>query len=49
MYDIIVQLIGDLPTEFEFIYSLLTLVLSTLIISLLFQIFYIPIQIVRGR
>ena len=49
MYDIIVQLIGDLPTEFHFIYSLLTLVLSTLIISFLFQLFYIPIQIMRGR
>lgn len=49
MYDIIVQLIGDLPIEFHFIYSLLTLVLSTLIISFLFQLFYIPIQIMRGR
>ena len=49
MYEIIVQLIGDLPTEFQFIYSILTLVLSTLIISFLFQLFYIPIKLVRGN
>ena len=49
MYDIIVQLIGDLPTEFHFIYSILTLVLSTLIISFLFQLFYIPITLLRSK
>ena len=48
MYDIVVQLIGELPTEFQFIYSILTLVLSTLIISFLFQLFYIPIKLVNG-
>ena len=47
MYDIIVQLIGDVPTEFHFIYSILTLVLSALVISFLFQLFYIPIKLVR--
>jgi len=49
MYDIIVQLIGELPTEFHFIYSILTLVLATLVISFLFQLFYIPIYLVRGK
>lgn len=49
MYDIIVQLIGELPQEFTFIYSILTLVLSTLVMSFLFQIFFISIYIVRGR
>ena len=49
MYDIVVQLIGELPTEFHFIYSILTLVLSTLVISFLFQLFYIPINLVRGN
>ena len=48
MYDIVVQLIGDLPTEFHFIYSILTLVLSVLVISFLFQLFYIPIKLVKG-
>ncbi len=48
MYDIIIQLVGDLPTEFHFIYSILTLVLSTLVLSFLFQLFYIPIKLVRG-
>lgn len=49
MYEIIVQIVGDLPTEFHFIYSILTLVLSTLIISFLFQLFYIPINLARGK
>lgn len=47
MYDMIVQLIGELPQEFTFIYSILTLVLSTLVISFLFQLFYIPINMIR--
>lgn len=47
MYDMIVQLIGELPQEFTFIYSILTLVLSTLLISFLFQLFYIPINMLR--
>lgn len=47
MYEIIVSLIGELPQEFTFIYSILTLVLSTLIISFLFQLFYIPINMLR--
>lgn len=49
MYDLVVELIGELPTEFTFIYSILTLVLSTLLISFLFQLFYIPINLVRGN
>lgn len=44
MYDLIVDLVGPLPTEYTFIYAILTLVLSTLIISFLFQLFYIPIK-----
>lgn len=47
MYDMIVQLIGELPQEFTFIYSILTLVLSALLISFLFQLFYIPINMLR--
>ena len=47
MYEIIVSLIGELPQEFTFIYSILTLVLSTLVISFLFQLFYIPINMLR--
>ena len=47
MYDIIVNLIGTLPSEFEFIYSILTLVLSTLLITFLFQLFYIPLNFLK--
>lgn len=47
MYDFIVDLVGTLPTEFEFIYAILTLVFSMLLLSFLFQLFYIPINMLR--
>ncbi|MGN1342157.1 MAG: hypothetical protein ACI4VL_02890 [Bacilli bacterium] len=47
MYDVIKELIGTVPTEFEFIYAILTLVLGLLLISFLFQLFYIPINLLR--
>lgn len=49
MYEIIQNIVGEVPTEFTFIYSILTLVVGFLIISFLFQLFYIPINIVRGK
>lgn len=49
MYEVVKQLVGDLPTEFEFIYSILTLLLSSLVITFLFQVFYIPLNLVRKR
>nr|DAX14941.1 MAG TPA: Preprotein translocase subunit SecE, Preprotein, archaeal, ribosomal, 50S, protein.0A [Inoviridae sp.] len=49
MYDIVKQLIGTLPTEFEFVYIIVTLVLAMLVISFLFSIFYIPINMLRGK
>lgn len=45
MYDFIVSLVGTVPTEFEFVYSILTLAMSTLILVFLFQLFYIPIKL----
>lgn len=48
MYDFIVELIGVLPTEFTFIYSILTLVMGVLLLSFLFQLFYIPLKLL-GR
>jgi len=47
MYELIQQLIGEVPSEFTFIYSILTLVLGLLIISFLFQLFYIPINLIK--
>lgn len=47
MYDIIVNLIGPVPDAFTFIYSILTLVMGTLIITFLFQLFYLPIKIIN--
>lgn len=49
MYDFIVSLIGTLPTEFEFIYSILTLVLGLLILTFLFQVFYIPLKLLERK
>lgn len=49
MYDIIVNLIGELPSEFTFIYSILTLVLSMLVITFLFQLFYLPIKLLGSK
>ena len=49
MYDIIVNLIGELPTEFTFIYSILTLVMGMLIITFLFQLFYLPIKVIGSK
>lgn len=46
MYDFIVDLIGVVPEEFEFIYSILTLVFAMLLISFLFQLFYIPLKMI---
>lgn len=47
MYDFIVELIGIVPTEFEFVYVIGTVVLSTLVLSFLFTLFYIPIMLIR--
>ncbi len=47
MYDMVTELIGELPTEFTFIYSILTLVISLLVISFLFQLLYLPINLLR--
>lgn len=47
MYQFIQDLIGTLPTEFSFIYAILTLVLSFLILSFLFTIFYIPVYLLK--
>lgn len=49
MYDIVKELIGALPTEFEFVYVILTLVLGFLLLSLLFSLFYVPMYLIRGK
>ena len=49
MYNVVVNLIGELPIEFSFIYSILTLVMGMLIIVFLFQLFYLPIKLINER
>jgi len=44
MYEVIQNLIGPVPEPFTFIYGILTLVLGLLLITFLFQLFYIPFQ-----
>lgn len=47
MYDFIVDFIGELPTEFTFIYSILTLVMGVLVLFFLFQLFYLPLKLIK--
>ncbi len=47
MYELVKSLIGVVPVEFEFIYAILTLVLGALLITFLFQLFYIPLKLVK--
>ncbi len=49
LYQLIVDLVGPLPTEFSFVYIILTLVLAMLILSFLFSVFYIPLNLVKGK
>lgn len=49
MYEVVENLIGPLPTQFEFIYAIVTLLIALLLISFLFQLFYIPIKLVNDR
>lgn len=48
MYDFIVDFIGTVPTEFTFIYSILTLILSIAIIGTFCSVFYFALRLLRG-
>ena len=49
MYDFVTDLIGDLPAEFTFIYAILTLVMSLLLVRFLFELFYIPLKLIERK
>ena len=49
MYEMIKELIGSVPAQFEFIYIMLVAILAMMLLSLLFSLFYIPIAMVRGK
>lgn len=49
MYEFIQDFIGVLPTEFEFVYTILTIGFSLLILSFLMNLFYIPLKFLGGR
>ena len=48
MYDFIVDLVGVVPTEFTFIYTILTLIMSICIIGSFCSIFYFVLRLIRG-
>ena len=49
MYEIVKNLVGEVPIEFNFIYSILTLVFALLVLSFLFSVLYLPIYLVKGK
>lgn len=49
MYDFITDLIGEVPSEFTFVYSILTVAMGILLLCFLFQLFYLPLKLIEGR
>lgn len=48
MYDFIVGLVGEVPENFEFIYVILTGILSIAVIGSFTSIFYFILRLMRG-
>lgn len=48
LYNFVVNFVGTVPSEFEFVYVILTLILSIIIFGTFSTLFYIPIRILRG-
>ena len=48
MYQFIVDFIGEVPEQFEFIYTILTLTLSIAILGTFTSIFYFILRLIRG-
>lgn len=47
MYDFIVDFVGTVPTEFTFIYTILTITLSIAILGTFCSIFYFILHLIR--
>lgn len=47
MYDFIVDFVGTIPTEFTFIYTILTLILSIAVLATFTSIFYFVLRFLR--
>ena len=48
MYEFVVSFVGELPEQFTFIYSILTLILSIMIFGTFSSLFYFVLRLVRG-
>ena len=48
MYDFIVDFIGEVPENFTFIYSILTLTLGIAILGTFTSLFYFILRLLRG-
>ena len=48
MYQFIVDFIGEVPTQFSFVYTILTLILSIAILGTFTSLFYFVLRLIRG-
>lgn len=47
IYDFVVSFVGEVPTQFEFIYSILTLIISITVFGTFSSLFYFVLRMVR--
>lgn len=48
LYEFVVSFVGEVPEQFEFIYSILTLIISLSVIGTFSSLFYFVLRLVRG-
>ena len=48
MYDFVVSFIGEVPEQFNFIYTILTLIISIMIFGTFSSLFYYVLRFFRG-
>lgn len=48
MYQFVVDFIGEIPEQYEFIYTIVTLILSVCILGSFTSIFYFILRLIRG-
>lgn len=48
MYQFVVDFIGVVPEEFEFVYTILTIILGIAILGTFTSVFYFVLRLIRG-
>lgn len=48
LYNFVVSFVGEVPQEFQFIYTILTLVISVTIFGTFSSLFYFILKLIRG-